>query len=96
MYMPGPTAAEAAAWGLTLDEADGAVIEVWPDCVRAVVLFDAVSTQWRVGMSGAIGLDYNVLFRKMDRMHLSEVEYDELEADIRVMELEALSTMRDK
>jgi hypothetical protein len=45
---------------------------------------------------GIIGLDYNVLFRKMDRMNLRPEEYDELEADIRVMEAAAMAAMREK
>jgi hypothetical protein len=46
-------------------------------------------------MGGPTGLDYNVLFRKMDRMKLSAAEYDQLEEDVRVMEFEALKTMND-
>jgi hypothetical protein len=44
---------------------------------------------------GIIGLDYNVLFRKMDRMGLSAERYDDLEGDIRIMEAEAMAAMRE-
>lgn len=47
-------------------------------------------TQWRVGGGGAVGLDYNVLYQKLDRKKLSEEERDDLEYAIHVMELEAL------
>jgi hypothetical protein len=53
-----------------------------------------MSTQWRVGMSGATGLDYGVLYRKMDRLQLSEAEYDDLEEDVRTLESAALACMR--
>lgn len=46
-------------------------------------------------MGGATGLDYNVLFKKMDRMSLDPNEYDQLEDDIRAMEFEALSAMNE-
>jgi hypothetical protein len=45
---------------------------------------------------GIIGLDYNVMFRKMDRMTLSPEQYDDLEADMRVMEAAAMAAMREK
>lgn len=53
-------------------------------------------TQWRVGMNGPTGLDYNVLYRKMDRMELTPEHYDGLEADIQFMELAALEEIHRK
>jgi len=81
---------------LTIEEASGPPIEVWPDNWQARRVFDAIATQWRLGMGGPTGLDYNVLYHKMDRMHLSGTEYDDLEAEIRVMEDAALTYMRRK
>lgn len=55
-----------------------------------------MQTQWRMGpSSGPYGLDYNVLYHRMDRMELSAERYKELEACIRLMEYEALDEMRD-
>lgn len=68
-------------------------VPIWPDTSQAFDLFVFMQTQWRRD-NGPCGLDYNVLFRKMDRMNLSPVEYDELEADIRVMEVAALDAIR--
>lgn len=53
-----------------------------------------VSSQWRVGAAGVVGLDYNVLFHEMDRMDLGREEYDRLLEDIRTMEGAALEEMR--
>ena len=53
-------------------------------------------TQWRMGSSGPVGLDYNVLFHKLDRMKLAPDEYDRIEQSVRVMEDEALSVMWKK
>lgn len=51
-------------------------------------------TQWRVAFEGKTGLDYNVLFRFMDRMGLSDAEYDEMLDDVRTFEFEALEAMK--
>lgn len=47
-------------------------------------------------MGGYSGLDYNVLYKKMDRMGLNSEEYEQLEADVQVMEFAALSTLNKK
>ena len=86
--------AEAAAFGLTLEEASPPV-EIWPDNLEAVNLFISIATQWRVGMNGATGLDYNVLYHKLDRMNLSAERYAEVEQEIGVMEAAALEAMRN-
>lgn len=52
-------------------------------------------TQWRIGMSGPVGLDYGVLFRILDRLNLSPDDYDEMFADVRVMESAALEAVRE-
>lgn len=68
-------------------------VSIWPDTCEAFDLFLFMQTQWRRD-NGPCGLDYNVLFRKMDRMNLSPDQYDELEGDIRVMEMAALDAIR--
>lgn len=70
--------------------------EVWPDNMPAINLFNTISTQWRTSMGGVTGLDYNVLFNRMDRMKLSEQEYEWMFDDIRVIESEALSAINSK
>ena len=82
--------------GLTLDDFEDEDVEVWPENQRAYYLFAALQTQWRAGAMGLIGLDHNVLFHRMGRMGLGAEEYDELDADIRVMELAALETIHTK
>lgn len=81
---------------MTVEEASGPPIEVWPDNLQAVNLFITLSTQWRTGSSGVVGLDYNVLYKKMDRLKLSSDRYDELEEEIRVMEGAALDYWAEK
>jgi len=68
-------------------------VDVWPENIPALDLFSMLGTQWRIGMGGPTGLDYNILFHEMDRMSLPREEYDSLLMDVRVMEEEALSIM---
>lgn len=62
----------------------------------AISLFNTLSTQWRMGMNGPYGLDYNVLFNRMDRMKLSEQDHEWMFDDIRVIEAAALTAMNKK
>ena len=97
MYAPGMTAVqlqELAAAGLTPDDVAPEPVEIWPDNLPAYNLLCHLSTQWRSGgMGGATGLDYNVMYHKMDRMKLSPEAYESLEYDIQVMEGAALLAM---
>lgn len=74
-----------------MEEASGPPVEIWPDSIVPVNVFSELCTQWRVGPNGPVGLDYNVLFRKLDRMRLKRREYERIESAIRVMEDEAMA-----
>lgn len=67
---------------------------VWPCNVQAVNLFVTLGTQWLVGPTGPYGLNYSVLYQKLDRMRLSDEDAERLEEDIRVLEDAALEEMR--
>lgn len=71
-------------------------LDVWPDNVPAFLLWRKVGNQWRVGMNGPVALDYVPLQHELDRMNLSEEDYDLLFADIRLLEAEALDVMRQE
>ena len=92
MYAKGATAAEAAQFGLTLEEAQGSAIEVWPDNIVSVNVFIAASTQWRTSASGATGLDYTALEATMRMMGIAD--HGSTLEDVRVLEDTALDTMR--
>jgi hypothetical protein len=95
MFTPAPTEHELAAAGLTAEDLEGDAVEVWPENQQAYILFADLRTQWRVGMGGPTGLDYLVLYAKLDRMRLTDDEADQLESDLRVMEYEALQTLAE-
>jgi hypothetical protein len=62
----------------------------------AINLFSQLSTQWRTGMNGPTGLDYNVLFVCLDRLKLPDQDREWLFDDIRVIEAEALQIIHRK
>jgi len=76
------------------DYAEEWTVDLWECNLEAVNLFCEIGTQWRMGAGGPYGLDYNVLYHKMDRMNLTAEEYAELEEDIRTLESAALEEMR--
>nr|WP_081297695.1 DUF1799 domain-containing protein [Gilliamella apicola] len=80
-----------AAFGLTEDDYADEYVEIWQDNLDAFRLFKAMSTQWRTGMSGLIGLDYNCLPWVMKINNIAES--DTIFNDIQTMESEALKLM---
>ncbi len=78
-----------------LSEADLDDVQVWPENWPVFSLFTRVQTQWRLGPGGATGLDYLVVMRLLDRMNLSDEQYDAWLDDIRLMEGEALEAMHE-
>lgn len=59
-------------------------------------LFIRMGTQWRVGMTGATGLDYGVLFRLMDDDGLAGDERRQRIDDVQTLEVAALERMREQ
>ncbi|PIJ49199.1 MULTISPECIES: DUF1799 domain-containing protein [unclassified Erwinia] len=76
---------------MTPDDIEDVNIEVWPDIWPSFEVFRAMYTQWRTGMNGVTGLDYNVLPWLM-KVHGIDDEASALN-DIRVMEASALRTI---
>lgn len=90
MYRRGPSAAAALSFGLKPTDFEQTTIRVWPDNQRVFELFLALRTQWRVGMSGIIGLDYNVLPWVMRTKGIARREQAEMFADLQTMEAAVL------
>ena len=53
-----------------------------------------MSGQWRTSMSGREALDYTPLFMRMDRLGLADDDWNDLFADVRILEAAALAAMR--
>jgi hypothetical protein len=82
-------------FGLTLEEAMSGAgdIELWPDNERTVMAFEAMRTQWRVGMNGPIGLDYSALPPVLRMTDVPRREWPQVFEGIRLMEDAALDHM---
>lgn len=95
MYERGPSPEDMAP-GFGPEDYVSDPVEILPGNELVYEMFAKLDTQWRVGMNGPTGLDYNVVYLRMDRMGLAPDEYDELESDLRTMEIAALNEMRKK
>ncbi len=100
-FEPEITATQLRGLGLTAaDFGESPPHEIWPENHLAWRLFCDLSTQWRIGMAGATGLDYTPL------MHLLNIECRDHDGQpdlplwrdtfdaLRVIEAAALDEMR--
>lgn len=85
-----------AAWGFSFGDLLEEIIELWPDCWPSFVLFEGMSTQWRVGMSGAVGLDYNTLPLVAKMLDITDEQMPLAFNDLRLMEAEVLKKMAEE
>jgi hypothetical protein len=68
-------------------------VDIWPDNLPAVNVFIAMSTQWRVGVNGATGLDYSVMPAVFRLVGVPRALWPDTFECLRVMEGEAMRTM---
>ncbi|NUW66960.1 DUF1799 domain-containing protein [Vibrio coralliilyticus] len=73
----------------------GHVYRVWPENWPALVLFDRLSTQWRVGVSGLVGLDYPALYPLLDRVATDPAHWERLLEGVRAIEIGALDALAE-
>lgn len=92
-YWARPTAAEMRSLGLSAEHYREPVVDVWPECWLAMDVFIRYASQWRMGFGGPVGLDYGVIHHALDRLDLSQADYDETLDQIRVIESEALEQL---
>lgn len=93
LYTADPTEEEASAFGLTLEEASGPPVEVWPDNMPSVQVFLDLATQWsRAGMAGVrCGLNYAAIPPVFSIRGIPKKHWPGIFDDIRVMEDAVLS-----
>lgn len=84
------------AAGFTPEEYEGDFVEVWPENWQAYTLFTFLSSQWRMGMGGPTGLDYSVMYRRLDDLEVPKEDREELINSIRTMEFAALEYMDEQ
>ncbi|MFC3331722.1 DUF1799 domain-containing protein [Paenalcaligenes hominis] len=98
LYDSGPTeeqAAQLATFGLTLDDFEQEVVEIWPENLLPMQVFQAMGTQWRMGFNGPVGLDYNVLPMMIKQLGVPKKERKRVLGDVMVMERAALRAMKE-
>ena len=72
------------------------MVDVWDENWDALLLFKRLSTQWRVGMVGVIGLDMTVFFHELDRKKVPDDLYDEMVWKLGIIEGAALKHLNKK
>lgn len=70
------------------------IVEVWPDCWDAILVFDAMTTQWRTGFNGLVGLDYTALPVVHESLGIPRTP--DLFADVRTMEMAVIEMMGER
>lgn len=97
LYQARASEAELNLFGFGSDDyGEADYQDVWPCNWQAVRLFMALSTQWRVGMGGATGLDYTALAAAMDMLAVKRKKRAALFGQIGLMEAEVLNMWAEK
>ena len=72
-------------------------VHIWPENIESVVFFrEYCPTQWRTVVGGITGLDYTAVLACLRSLRLDRERRDELFADVRTMEVAALSEVHAK
>lgn len=95
LYWKAPTVSELHQWNMKATDFPEPHVEVWEESWDALNLFGQYSTQWRVGMNGPTGLDFNVFHHALDRKGVTGDEFDDMMRDIRIIELAALAKIHE-
>ena len=100
MYKPQDVALECEELGLKPEDygEDESIYEVgiFADCWNSVMVFEALSSQWRVSFAGATGLDYQAIPVVLNLKGIKKNQHEKIFNDIRVMERAALKLMEKK
>ncbi|QHI99365.1 hypothetical protein GT347_16095 [Xylophilus rhododendri] len=89
MYRRVPSAAHLAGLGLSPEDFAVPELPLWQEHWPAVRLMVAMATQWRMGPSGPVGLDYAALDRVLRSLRLADPD-DAIFQDLQVLESAAL------
>ncbi len=85
---------ELAAFGLLPSDLAAEEVEVWPENWPSALAFNSMLTQWRMGFSGPIGLDYTALPVVLRLQRIPHKQWSQIFEDVQIMEHEALESMR--
>lgn len=86
-----------AALGLTAQDFEADAVEVWPENVPALQMFQRIGTRWVMGGTGCVtGIRWEAVYPLMDRLGLDAPAWDALLSDLEVMEQAALLEINRK
>lgn len=68
-------------------------VDVWPEHWEILMLYRRYSTQWRVGMAGAAGLDYSVFHVALANKGIKGRKFERMMDDLGVIEMAALDIL---
>lgn len=94
LFSPGTPPDQLAIFGLSGSDLDDTV-EVFPDVWPAFRMASAMSTQWRMGMGGPVGLDYGVIHAVGKLLGMKPKQITAVFPDLQVIEAEALAVMAE-
>lgn len=94
LYTPEPSHEEAAHWGLTVEEASGPPVDIWPENLQSHNVFVVMLDQWIMGFNGPVGLNYGSLPEVWRRTKTPHADRDRIFDDLRVMADTALGIIR--
>jgi len=66
------------------------IVDIWPENAESFLFFCAMSTQWRAGASGIIGLDYAATQSVREARQVAAADWPAIFEDLRTMELAAI------
>ncbi|TAA12480.1 hypothetical protein EA658_09755 [Pseudoxanthomonas winnipegensis] len=97
LYWKAPTAEQLAGTGLKAKHYKRPTAVVWPEAWPAMELFrNHLSSQWRCGPGGPLGLDHSVVFYHLDRAGLYGEARDDFMAYLDAIEAAALAKITEK
>ena len=88
----------AAAFGLlpVYEEEQVWPLYLWPENLLPWAFFNAVSSQWVVGMGGVVGLNYTSVEVVRRAWQIKQKDWPRLFSDVQVMERATLKAWREK
>lgn len=79
------------------EDFDGDIVEVWPENLPSLKMFQRIGTRWVFGaMGGVAGIRWEAVYPLMDRLGLEPAEWDALLSDLEIMEHAAMEVMNRK
>lgn len=80
-----------SAFGFTTDDFASDEVVIWHENYISFQVFESLSTQWNIGMSGRTGINYQSIPIVLQMLDVEQEEHKDIFADIRIMEHEVLN-----